>query len=275
MKTAMRMLGALGMLAACVVGCGDSGGTGGTGDAGGGGTATPTANISTICTSSRSQGCPTEATCETELAALLSSTPAACRSMVEGYLSCAARSQGTTCEMRGNGVFAGCQSMMGAIETCVASNSDAGSGTDASMGPTLPTPSELMAPTDVSLTFEREGMTAQMTEGSAYIGTRPTGAPAGGEQFVFSSEAFPGGSSRANCTVGFTVANGQYTFNNNSVLTQPCEIRAFDDTVSTLTFTGARMSLAPAGNLLVRIEATLSGALGSGPVTVQVIYPPR
>ena len=195
--------------------------------------------------------------------------------MVEGYFACAARSQGTTCEMIGNGVFAGCQTMMTSIEACVASTGDAGAGGDASTAPTLPTPSELTTPTDVALSFERAGMTTQMAEGSAYFAVAPTGAPAGGQQFVFTSEAFPSGNSRANCTVGFSFANGQYTFNNNAVLTQPCEVRAFDDTVSTLTFTGARFSLAPAGNLLVRIEATLSGALGAGPVTVQVTYPPR
>lgn len=232
--------------------------------------ATPTANIGAICSRARSQGCTTSATCESELAATLGGAPAACRSMVEGYLACAARSQGTTCEMIGNGVFAGCQPMMASIERCVASSSG-----DASLPPSVPAPSELTSPTDVALSFERAGMTTQMTEGSAYIGTPPVGAPAGAHQFVFTSEAFPGGSSRANCTVGLSFAGGAYTFNSSAVLTQPCEIRAFDDTTSTLTFTGARVSLAPAGNLLVRLEATLSGALGTGPVTVQVTYPPR
>ncbi|MDO9021057.1 MAG: hypothetical protein Q8S73_29300 [Deltaproteobacteria bacterium] len=276
MKTTKNRLGVLGVLAVtCALGCGGSAsdpprtGDGGvSGDTGG--AATPRGNIDTICSRSRSQGCTTSSTCESELAATLFGAPATCQTLIEGYLSCAARSQGSTCAMIGDGVFAGCQSMMTPIESCVASNSG-----DASTAPTLPTPSELTAPTDVALSFERAGMTTQMTEGSAYFGTPPTGAPAGGQQFVFTSEAFPGGSSRANCTVGFSFANGQYTFNNNAVLTQPCEIRAFDDTVSTLTFTGARFSLAPAGNLLVRIEATLSGALGAGPVTVQVTYPPR
>lgn len=271
-KNRLYVLGVLAMTGA--LGCGGSAsdpprtGDGGViGDTGG---SAATANIGTICSRSRSQGCTTSSTCEAELAATLFGAPATCRTLIEGYFSCAARSQGSTCEMIGNGAFAGCQSMAPQIESCVASNSG-----DASTAPTLPTPSELTAPTGVALSFERAGMTTQMAEGSAYFGPAPVGAPTGGQQFVFTSEAFPSGNSRANCTVGFSFANGQYTFNNNAVLTQPCEIRAFDDTVSTLTFTGARFSLAPAGNLLVRIEATLSGALGAGPVTVQVTFPPR
>ncbi len=277
MKITKDGLGVFGVLAVtCALGCGGSDsapprpGDGGVSGDTGGGALTPTANIGTICSRSRSQGCTTSSTCEAELSATLSGAPAACRTLIEGYLSCAARSQGSTCEMISGGVFAGCQSMMAPIESCTASNSG-----DAATAPTLPTPSELMAPTDVALSFERAGMTTQTTEGTAYFGTPPVGAPAGGQQFVFTSEAFPSGSSRANCTVGFSFASGQYTFNNDAVLTQPCEIRAFDDTVSTLTFTGARLSLAPAGNVLVRLEATLSGALGAGPVTVQVTYSPR
>ena len=110
MKT-MKLLGLWAVLAACAVGCGESGGGGGGGsdagaradtgsDAGGGGGGVM-ANINTICARSRMQGCPTSANCETELNALLGGTPMQCRTLVEGYFACAAASQGTTCAMIG------------------------------------------------------------------------------------------------------------------------------------------------------------------------------
>ncbi len=282
MKT-MKLLGLWAVLAACAVGCGESGGGGGGGsdagaradtgsDAGGGGGGVM-ANINTICARSRMQGCPTSANCETELNALLGGTPMQCRTLVEGYFACAAASQGSTCEMIGQGVFNGCQPMMGAIETCTG-----GSGADAGAAATLPSPDMVRYPGEdgEAVTWERSGETPQAgTDMRVGFGLAPFGAPANGHQFVVEGN-FPTASHTATCTAGFLYENGRYTFSTNSVLTQTCQVRGLDESTSgTLTFTGGALSLAPAGNLVVTLNATLAGGLGTGPVTLRVVFPPR
>lgn len=282
MKT-MKLLGLWAVLAACAVGCGESGGDGGgsdsglradTGsDAGGGGGGGVMANINTICARSRMQGCPTSMDCETELNALLGGTPMQCRTLVEGYFACAAASQGSTCAMIGEGVFNGCQSMMGAIETCTG-----GSGADAGAPAALPSPDMVRYPGEggETVTWERSGQTPQAgTDMQVGFGVTPIGAPANGHQFVVQGN-LPSASHTVNCTAGFLYENGRYAFSTNSVLTQTCEVRGLDESTSgTLTFTGGALSLAPAGNLVVTLNATLAGGLGTGPVTLRVVFPPR
>lgn len=278
MKT-MKLWGVWAVLAACAAGCGDSAGDGGGSDAGaradvgsdaGGGGGGAMASINTICARSRMQGCPTEMTCETELGALLSGTPAQCRSLLQGYFACAAASQGTTCEMIGQGVFNGCQSMMGAVERCVGPS-------DGGTAPALPSPDMVRFPGEdgVLVSWERPGQTPQSNNAMTGFGVTPFGAPANGHQFVVQG-SLPTGSHTLNCTVGFLYEGGRYTFSSSDVLTQRCEVMGLDMSDSgTLTFTGGALSLAPAGNLVVTLNATLSGGLGTGPVTLRVVYPPR
>ncbi|MBL8604212.1 MAG: hypothetical protein JNK72_19955 [Myxococcales bacterium] len=281
MKTAKRVLGVFGAVMMGLAGCGDStstpagdagvaADTGGRADTGGGGGSA--ASISAICARARQQMCATSASCEGDLGALTASVPAACRSMMDAYLACAAASTTSTCEMIGMGVFAGCQSMMGSLESCVAANGGVDGGTAM---PAVPAPSEFTL-ADASIFWERQGQTAQMGTGMAGLGVTPIGGPANGHQFVMTNANVPTGSHTLNCGIGFIYQNGAYTFSNNTVLTQPCSVMGLDESSSgTINWTGGTIALAPAGNTVATLNGTLSGGLGAGPVTLRVVFPPR
>jgi hypothetical protein len=237
------------------------------------------AQVTAICAISRAASCMTSATCERDVMSLYDSVPARCASERSAFFSCAAASRGTTCAMFAAGQFAGCAAQGAALEACGSSDaatppSDA-TASDAGADP--PTPNAWQGPAvAVGLSLEGAGRdTPQAGEGMASLGIGPIGGPANGYILSLASPGFPRLGAVLDCRAGFTYseATRSYTFSSSAMLTGPCTAM-LDGMTTTFTVTGGTVSVAPAGNTVVRLNVTAAGALAMGTGVLQVTYTP-
>lgn len=238
-------------------------------------------SVAAVCALARSLSCPSSATCERDLMSLWESVPARCVAQRDAFFSCAAGARSSTCAMIASGQFAGCQTQYAALGACVDTDAST-TPTDASTASSAPSPNDwALLPTSVTLTLEGAGeTTARFGNGTATLGIGPIGSPANAHIATFSSMEFPVGNASLDCRVGliYSASTGTYAFSGDPLLTAPCVVtNRIDGSTTTLTFSGATVTVgaAPLNTVSLRVSLTGAGALAMGAGTLQITWTPQ
>lgn len=236
--------------------------------------------VDQVCARARALGC---ASFDCAMVRTFSdSVPARCAAQRDAFLRCAAQASGATCADLQAANLPSCTAQRAAIEGCGAGGDDGGATPDASapdaMPPGVPAPNDWLGPPrSVGLVFEGAGNPApESGMGTASLGIGPIGSPANAYILSFESMGSAPVGAPINCRVGLTYdpAARSYAFSGAATLTQPCVAMLLEDS-TTLTFTGAAVTVDPAGATVVRVNLTASGFLARGEGVMQITFPPR
>ncbi len=236
---------------------------------------------SAFCAKVRELGCPSAAMCEATLDPVMVGVTPACSALFSAFVSCIdANAASVTCAAIASGPPPACAAQYTAVTNCAMAAQDGGAP-PADAGAPLPTPSEWrnLSATGSMVSYLAMGgglSTPATTNGTITFGEAPAGAPANSHMMLMDWEGLLGGDA-SQCRFGlvYNSAAGTYAFSNDRNLNAPCAVTFSGTTTTTLTVTGASVSLAPAGNLLIDLTVTGAGSAFMGAGSIRVLYPPR